>query len=158
MAVMKRLALGVGLLLAAGATPVTAQRAPAGELVRVGAPVQGGEAVSLREVLENPDGVAGRSVVVEGLVTRACTSTGCWMQLAPDAESEGVRVTFKDYAFFVPLNSAGMRARAQGEFTVKRLSRREVEHLNEEGAKIQQGRDGRAYELTFLASGVELRR
>jgi hypothetical protein len=150
--------LAAAMLVVAGAGAASAQQAPAGELVRVGAAVGGAEAVSLRTALADPDAYIGRQIQVEGLVTRACTSSGCWMQLAPNAEAEGVRVTFKDYAFFIPLNSAGMRARAQGEFTVKRLSRREVEHLNGEGASIQRARDGSAIELSFVAAGVELRR
>lgn len=148
----------LGVLLAAGVVPAAAQRASDDERVRVGAAVRGTDAVPLREVLEDPEAHVGRTVVVEGLVTRACTSMGCWMQLAPDAETDGVRVTFKDYAFFVPLNAAGMRARAEGEFALKRLSRREVEQLNEAGARVPTARDGSAVELTFVAAGVELRR
>lgn len=157
MRVSGRFALAM-VLLGVTAGSAAAQRAPAGELVRVGDAVRGTESVALREVLADPEAHTGRELVVEGLVTRACTSKGCWMQLAPDAESAGVRVTFRDYAFFVPLNAAGMRARAQGEFTLRRLNRREVEHLNEEGAGIQQARDGSAVELSFVAAGVELRR
>jgi hypothetical protein len=147
--------LGIGLVLAGA--PEAAAQAAADETVRVGAPVRGAPGVSLREVLADPESHAGREVVVDGMVTRACTSMGCWMQLAPDAESDGVRVTFKDYAFFVPLNAAGMRARAQGEFVVRRLGRRELEQRGEDAAPLRRARDGSAFELSFVAAGVELR-
>jgi len=67
-------------------------------------------------------------------------------------------VTFKDYGFFVPTDSKGMQARAEGVVKVKTLSKEEVDHLEGEGAKLNRGADGTAKEVTFVASGVELRK
>lgn len=112
--------------------------------------------VPLAKVLERPDDYTKNAVVVEGTVTTACERKGCWMQLADGKEA--VRVTFKDYAFFVPLDSKGMKARAEGVTTVKKLSKREADHLEEEGAKLRRNADGTANEVSFVASGVELTR
>ena len=79
--------------------------------------------VSLADVLKKPEDYAGKTVAVEGVIVRSCKKEGCWMELAPTAKDKSVRVTFKDHAFFIPLDSAGMRARAEGVFSVKTLTK-----------------------------------
>ena len=112
--------------------------------------------VPLATVLASPDDYTKTPVVVEGVITTACERKGCWMQLAP-AEGEGsVRVTFKDYGFFIPLDAKGMKARAEGVTTVKKLSKSDVDHLEGEGAKFIRNEDGTANEVSFIANGVEL--
>ncbi len=114
------------------------------------------KSVPLATVLASPDDYTKSAVVVEGTVTNACERKGCWMQLN-DAD-QSVRVTFKDYGFFVPLDSKGMKARAEGVTTVKKLSKAEADHLEEEGAKLKRNEDGTSVEVSFVASGVELTR
>ncbi|MGZ6078299.1 MAG: hypothetical protein ACXWK6_10880, partial [Myxococcaceae bacterium] len=48
--------------------------------------------VALASVLGKPED--GRTVLVEGVVRRACSQMGCWMELAPAEGGPGVRVTF----------------------------------------------------------------
>ncbi len=63
----------------------------------------------------------------------------------------------KDHAFFIPLDSAGMNAKADGVFSVKVLSKAEVDHLIEDGAKFDnRNADGSITEIAFEATGVEL--
>lgn len=114
------------------------------------------KSISLAKVLENPDQYTKTPVVVDGTITMACTRMGCWMQLAPTEGGENVRVTFKDYGFFVPLDSKGMKARAEGVAVVKTLSKADADHLEEEGAKLKRNADGTAKEVSFIANGVEL--
>ncbi len=80
------------------------------------------------------------------------------MELAPAKDAKSVRVTFKNHAFFIPLDSAGMTAKAEGVFSVKTLSKKEVDHLvNEDGAKFDNiNKDGTVTEVSFEAMGVEL--
>jgi hypothetical protein len=113
--------------------------------------------VPLAKVLESPEQYSKTAVVVDGVISQACTRKGCWMELVPEAGKSGVRVTFKDYGFFVPLDAKGMAARAEGVTTVKTLSKKEADHLAEEGAKLTRNEDGTAREVSFVASGVELR-
>ena len=50
-----------------------------------------------------------------------------------------------------------MKFRAEGEFSVKTLSKEEVDHLvKDDGAKIKANADGTAHEVSFVATGVEL--
>lgn len=116
------------------------------------------KAVSLVKVLKNPNDYVGKTVLVEGVIVRSCKMEGCWMELAPAKNAKSVRVKFKNHAFFIPLDSAGLRARAEGVFSVKTLSKKEVDHLvNEDGAKFDNiNKDGTVTEISFEATGVEL--
>ena len=114
--------------------------------------------VAFADILKEPKKYAGKAVVIEGSVERVCQAEGCWMQITPSAGAEAgaVRVTF-DHKFSVPKDSAKMKFRAEGAFSVKTLSKETVEHLvKEDGAKIKTNPDGTADELAFLATGVEL--
>jgi hypothetical protein len=151
--------LAVMLILLAVPAAARAQDATSqtgDEIVRRGAAIGNSPAVALGTVLQNPQDYTRRNVVVEGVVERACTTKGCWMQLSPAAGEEGVRVTFKDYAFLIPMNAAGMKARAEGVMVVKKHSRKDADHLIGEGAKLTRNPDGTATEVSFVARGVEL--
>jgi hypothetical protein len=93
---------------------------------------------------------------MEGLITRECTEKGCWMQVAPTADTDGLRVTFKDYGFFIPQSMVGRRARMEGVLKITTHSSAAAEHLMHEGAKLKKNADGTATEVQFVASGVEL--
>ncbi len=81
------------------------------------------------------------------------------MELAESvaAEARGARVTFKDYGFFVPTDSAGAHAKLEGVVNVQLMKKGHVEHLEEEGAKFaNKNPDGTVREVQFVATGVEL--
>jgi hypothetical protein len=128
-----------------------------GKILR-GAAIGKSKEVSLEKVLENPADYSGKMVRVSGVIVRSCKMEGCWMELAPKADGKSVRVKFKDHGFFIPLQSAGFKAKAEGIFSVKTLSKDEVDHLvNEDGAKFDNiNADGTVTEVAFEASGVEL--
>ena len=127
-------------------------------MMKRGAAIGDAKKVSLAEVLKSPSKYEGKTVAVEGVIVRSCKMEGCWMELAPSKNAQSVRVKFKDHAFFIPLDSAGMKAKAEGVFSVKTLSKAEVDHLmNEDGAKFNNiNEDGSVTEISFEADGVEL--
>lgn len=131
--------------------------APSDTVIRRGAPLPSGYPVPLATVLAAPDRHVTTPVLVEGVIVKNCETKGCWMQLAPDAASAGVRVTFKDYGFFIPTTAAGMTARVFGVVTRTVHSKKDADHLIAEGAKLVRNADGTATELGFEAAGVELR-
>lgn len=113
--------------------------------------------VALATILANPNAYADKTVITEGKVHRACSRKGCWMEIGEG--SNACRVTFKDYSFFVPTNSAGAQARLQGRVETSRVERAAVEHLESEGARFQsKGEDGTATEVRLVASAVQLTR
>ncbi|HKR62712.1 MAG TPA: DUF4920 domain-containing protein [Thermoanaerobaculia bacterium] len=146
-------------LLLVALTLVATSAFASDEVIARGAAIsKDAKAVPLADVLAKPDAYTKDAVLVEGVIEAACTRKGCWMQLAPAAGKDPVRVTFKDYGFFIPLDAKGMSARAEGVTVVKELSKAEADHLESEGAKIARRDDGTAIEVSFVANGVELRK
>jgi len=158
------LLVSVGCNTAKEAAPIAKAEAPvaapsAASRQVFGAPLGSSPVARLADVLKAPDKFADQSVLVEGDVRRACTRRGCWMELSetPDAAAPGCRVTFKDYGFFVPTDSAGSKARVEARVESKVLKPELVAHMESEGAKFaQKDPDGSAREVRLVASGVEL--
>lgn len=61
------------------------------------------ELASLLELMDSKDTI--NNIKVKGTVSAACQAKGCWMTMDMPADKELV-VTFKEYGFFVPKNSA----------------------------------------------------
>ncbi|HKP70750.1 MAG TPA: DUF4920 domain-containing protein [Pyrinomonadaceae bacterium] len=116
--------------------------------------------LSVEKAYDSPDDFAGKTVEVNGLIVRSCKKEGCWMEMADEDGGKSVRVTFGDHAFFIPLNSAGMKVRAQGVFKKNVLSKERVEHMiKDDGATFEnRNADGTVTELSFDATGVELKK
>jgi hypothetical protein len=156
------LALGLGLLLAACRSNPPA--GPPRDVKTYGQPLAAAETLPITTLVARPDGYAGKAVTVEGSVRSACTNRGCWLELAEGApggaarkDTPGCRVTFKDYGFFIPTNSAGARAKVQGTFELATVSAERVRHMESEGATFGTKQpDGTARELRLVATGVEL--
>lgn len=125
-----------------------------------GAKFTNAPSVTIADVVQKPEQFAGKTVTVEATVRKACTNKGCWMELADgtDAQASAVRVTFKNYGFFVPLDSAGSTARVEGQFKIAELSEAKAKHWESEGATIPRGTDGKPREVQLVATAVELRR
>ncbi len=148
-------ALLVALVLTAAPETKTTE---AGVMLR-GEKLKGAEVVQMEKLLTAPTDFEGKTVTVEAKIRQACTKKGCWMELAgTEAKGPGVRVTFKDYGFFVPLDSAGSTAKVEGVVKVAELSEAKVKHFEAEGASVPKGKDGKYREVQLVATGVELRK
>jgi hypothetical protein len=131
----------------------------AGEKITRGAVLAKGVAkTSVAKAFAEPAKVEGKTFEVKGVIVRSCKKEGCWMEMADKEGGRSVRVTFGDHAFFIPLNAAGMKVKAQGVFKTKVLPKEHVDHLiNEDGAKFDnRNPDGTVTEVSFDATGVEL--
>src|SRR5687768_11140635 len=72
----------------------------AGTLGSAAEPQKFGDAITLtvrqdlKQVLSSPQAYAGKTVLVEGHVRKACSRKGCWMELSEsaDAKAPGCRV------------------------------------------------------------------
>ena len=128
------------------------------DLVKRGAAIGGSPEVELAAALRSIAAYSDRTVTVEGRVNRVCQMKGCWMELVPAGADRGIRVTFKDYAFFVPTDSRGAAARLEGMFEQNIFSKADADHLIAEGVALTRNPDGTATEVSFLAQAVELRK
>jgi Domain of unknown function (DUF4920) len=122
---------------------------------KFGAPLGNSPKVALADLVKDPAAWSGKTLKTEGTVSSVCQEKGCWMVLK--AGDQSVRVRFKDYAFFVPKDSAGMTAVLEGVFSVKTVPEATAKHYAEETPGGKPGDiKGDQKELSFLASGVEL--
>jgi len=137
---------------------VTAPAVGPHEPIIRGEKISKGPSVRLPDLQRSPERHDGKAVVVEGTVRRACTRMGCWMELADSDSGPGVRVTFKDYGFFVPVDSAGAKAKVAGTVKVKELSDAAAKHYQAEGGRVPTDSRGKHIEVQLVATGVELRR
>lgn len=140
------------------ASTAPASTSPAAPVLTRGEKLKGLELVTFEKLLNAPKDFEGKTVALEAKVRKACTKKGCWMELASSDQSPGVRVTFKDYGFFVPLDSAGSTAKVEGLVKVAELSPEKAKHYESEGAHVAQDKDGKFREVQLVATGVELRR
>lgn len=69
---------------------------------------------------------------VKGIVDDVCEKKGCWITMKlPNGET--MRVTFKDYAFFVPKDIKGKEIVVDGEARMDSVSIEEQRHFAEDG-------------------------
>ncbi len=73
-------------------------------------------------------------LVLEGAVTDVCSKKGCWMKL-DQGNGESVRVTFKDYALFMPLDLAGSKVVVRGIAKKDTISVDDLRHYAEDAGK-----------------------
>lgn len=93
-------------------------------------------------------------------INEVCSKKGCWMKLPLDNETETM-VRFKDYAFFMPLDSKDREVIVEGKAFVKEVSVDELRHYaedagksKEEIAKITEPKR----EFSFEANGVLMKK
>ena len=93
---------------------------------------------------------------VTGEVIAVCKKKGCWMTLKMPS-GEPIRVTFKDYAFFMPMDIVGKKVALDGIAKKQTISVETLRHYAEDAhqsaeevAKITDPKK----ELAFEAKGV----
>ena len=149
-------ALLVALVLTA--TPEAKKTDAVAPTLTRGDKLTGAKSVELAAILAAPSDYEGKTVMVAAKIRKACEKKGCWMELAGTEKGPGVRVTFKDYGFFVPLDSAGSTAKVEGVVKVALLEEARAKHYEAEGATVPKGKDGKYREVQLVAAGVELRK
>ena len=71
-------------------------------------------------------------------INEVCKSKGCWMNVDLGDESQDALVKFKDYGFFMPLNSDNKEVIVQGKAFVETTSVAELRHLAKDGGKSEE--------------------
>lgn len=67
-------------------------------------------------------------------IKEVCSKKGCWMKLPLDAETETM-VRFKDYGFFMPLDSKDREVIVSGKAYVTEVSVDDLKHYAEDAGK-----------------------
>lgn len=71
-------------------------------------------------------------------INEVCKKKGCWMNVDLGEDSPDAVVKFKDYGFFMPLNSEDREIIIQGKAFVKTASVNELRHLAKDGGKSEE--------------------
>jgi hypothetical protein len=108
---------------------------------------------NVNELLVNAD---QNKIKVMAEVESVCQVKGCWMKVKLE-NGESMRVTFKDYGFFVPKNLAGQKVIFEGKPEIKTTSVEELRHYAKDAGKNEAEINAISKpktELTFVADGV----
>lgn len=141
-----------------GQTPATRDHVDEDGVVRRGEPLSDRPALAVAEAMAKADQLEGETVKVSGPVSRVCGKKGCWMSLTTEDGTSQLRVTFKDYGFFVPKASKGMVATVEGALHVKILDPKTAQHLEDEAADPASRKTitGPVREVTLVADGLQM--
>lgn len=90
---------------------------------------------------------------IRGTVEEVCTKKGCWMTLKNN-QGANIRITFKDYGFFVPMDIAGKEVIVEGVAQKELLDEEVARHYAEDGG--QEYDEAMRSSVTFVAHGVLL--
>lgn len=91
-------------------------------------------AVDYAELPLKMEGVDSLAIKLVGTVKEVCQVKGCWMTFTAKGMPD-MRVTFKDYAFFMPLDLAGKRVVVDGYAYVNLTPVDELRHYAEDAGK-----------------------
>ncbi|MEQ8472536.1 MAG: DUF4920 domain-containing protein [Marinoscillum sp.] len=92
------------------------------------------------------------TVKFSGEIQEVCQAKGCWMTLKSE-NGDKIRVTFKDYGFFVPKDAANRQVIIEGVASVGQLDEETARHYaDDEGREFDPSEDLK--EVSVIASGV----
>ena len=117
------------------------------------------EAITPAEVAKLMTDSSSNEFVVEGTIQECCQKKGCWMKVDM-GDGESMRVSFKDYGFFVPLDAENKTMTMKGVAQYDTISVDFLKHLAEDANATQEEIDAITepeMALTFEATGVYIK-
>jgi hypothetical protein len=118
--------------------------------------VEGDKISSTVEMLSAVETSGSFNGKVSGEIKEVCTKKGCWFTMdLPNGES--MRVTFKDYGFFLPTNSKGFPIVIEGIATLTETDVETLRHYAEDEGKSKEEVETITEpkkEVTFEATGA----
>lgn len=110
-------------------------------------------AVTLEELAADGGQYVGQPVRVVARVAQVCQKKGCFF-IAQDGSSV-MRVSFKDYGFFVPTDIGGKRVTLVGEVVARDVSADEAAHYTEDlDSAATTVKPGKNYEIVATSVRV----
>ena len=94
-------------------------------------------ALTTDEMLAKFEADGGFEGKVSTEILACCQKKGCWMRVDLGNDKE-MRVSFKDYGFFVPLDSKGSEVIMQGKAYTDTVSVEMLKHLAEDAGKSEE--------------------
>ena len=110
--------------------------------------------MTLENLLSKSDSYKNKQVVAKGEIKQVCQKKGCFFILA-DGQKEA-RITFKDYEFFIPTNTAGKKVVLKGTFNVKELTEKKAKHYAKDAGEDPEKVKGPQEEYSLVATSVKI--
>lgn len=140
-----------------------------GEVIRLSEPVavtdtyevfgsplpESGDVLEIGQLIENSEKYQDKDVLVSTRIAKVCQKKGCFFIAQHDVDS--VRITFKDYGFFIPTDSGGKTVTLAGTFSRKSLSKEEAEHIAEDLGE-EAPENVPEFQYSIVATGVSIPR
>ncbi len=126
------------------------------EITKHGEEITEDGAITPAEFLAQFEGKSSLETKLEAPINEVCSKKGCWMVLNL-GEGNDMRVTFKDYGFFVPKDAAGKTAIVQGVATMDTTDVATLQHYAEDAGESQEVIDAITepeFNYAFEAVGV----
>lgn len=93
-----------------------------------------GDPLTLKEALQPAQ--LGKPVKLQAVVKDVCRNKGCWMMLTD--EKTAMRVTFKNYGFFVPKEILDKNVIVEGVINEKEIPESEARHYAMDAGKTEE--------------------
>ena len=113
--------------------------------------------MSLNDAISKIKDLKNKDFIMTGKIEKVCRKKGCWMTL--QNEGQMVRVTFKDYGFFVPTDLRKVPVKIQGKLEEREETVKLARHyLEDQGESKEQVMKINKPVMTyhFIATAVEL--
>ena len=124
------------LLVSCGGNETTSTTATTDDGTHFGAAVSAENAITYEELVPKMAGTDSLAIKISGTVGEVCQKKGCWMMLVSDQpDVPEMRVTFKDYAFFMPKDLTGKRVVLDGFAFISETSVDDLRHYAEDAGK-----------------------
>ncbi|MFC3094889.1 DUF4920 domain-containing protein [Alteromonas sediminis] len=107
---------------------------------------------SLSALMTEPEKKEGEDVRITTRIAKVCQKKGCFF-IAQEGEHI-IRVSFKDYGFFIPTDTSGKTVELIGKLVKKTLSNEQATHFNEDLGGNNVMKPGDVFEL--VASSVKI--
>jgi len=155
---MKRiLFIGITFLAACGNSNQTTEKGESeAEITTHGDTITEEGAVSSSDFLTQFKGKDSLNIKLTANITDVCSKKGCWMKLDV-GNGKSMRVTFKNYGFFVPLDAAGKLAVVDGIAKIDTTDVATLRHYAEDANATQKEIDAITepeINYSFEAAGV----
>jgi hypothetical protein len=119
-----------------------------------GAPVVSAEsAMPLGELVGAGEEYLGREITLTTRIARVCRKKGCFF-IARDGNAVA-RITFRDYGFFIPTDSAGKKVLLNGTFERRDITEAQAKHYRKDLGEAPDGAAGGS-EYHIVATAVRI--
>ena len=117
-----------------------------------GAPLnEDAKETTLSELMEEPQDFLDTPIRVESRITQVCRKKGCFM--IATSGPHAIRVSFKDYGFFVPTDTGGKTVTLTGTLIERTLTEEQAAHFRQDaGSDTIQA--GKVYEIVADAVSI----